>query len=86
MGTPGALPAGLPGSGLRGAGTWTMHRTRDSTLKHSVTLGLQPCSETMAIWPIWLAQLPTWGGGRGGKAGSWAAAGEAPTALRPCRK
>lgn len=43
-------------------GTYAIHRIRDSTLKHSVTLGLEFCMATMAIWPIWLVQLATWTG------------------------
>lgn len=41
------------------AGTKAMQRIRDSTLKHSVTLGLEFCMATMAIWPIWFVQLAT---------------------------
>lgn len=39
-----------------------MHRMRDSTLKHSVTLGLEFCMATMEICPIWLVQLATFFG------------------------
>ena len=37
-----------------------MQRIRDSTLKHSVTLGLELCIATIAIWAIWFVQLATW--------------------------
>lgn len=42
VGMPSTRPPVLSGSrGLSSAGTYTMHRTRDSTLKHSMTLGLE---------------------------------------------
>lgn len=49
-----------PFSSRCSAGTYAMQRIRDSTLKHSVTLGLEFCMATMAICPIWLVQLATW--------------------------
>lgn len=41
-------------------GTNAMQRIRDSTLKHSVTLGFEFCNATMETWPMWLVQLATW--------------------------
>ena len=51
-GTPSTRPPPSGSRGLSSAGTYTMHSTRDYTLKHSMTLGLELWKETMAIWPI----------------------------------
>lgn len=56
VGTWGALEAVASGSLVSvvswgfdsSAGMYTIHRMRDSTLKHSMTLGLEPWKETMA--------------------------------------